>query len=517
MTNRQLLLCPYNSQTLVISDTVLRDINGEALAPVTFGGIYLPLDIPQADCHKVPLLLSYDTAHFSGLVMMEAPKDFSPALIPLIDYENILLPIQFCIDPGENFDWREYDGSEGNWALTEVEHVALLKEYLEICYASPDPSPNDDIYGDFPSDEDYDKKMLDIAISYSNEESIATGSSSSPENEGSRNLQKSRSAKLQSVAKQFGSIGRNMSKKIKKNIGSITKFGRQTNESCIKFPSSPSMSSPNLSESFVNGKYRLLCAQLRSKRHEYQEEMIKNYLDCAYERYLQEKTSSKDSKKNLQCINSDCESFGTEHTSWMCLNCYEQQKKRESSSNMNYDQSYRLPPRYGTGNSKFYTQSDVKSHNVVKRLPSVKKLNELDQTLYLSKSTFFNDTKLPPHNIIGIPTSSQSFPSSCSKTTIIREDSEASGFESNNLIQFENIHTSSAKIGAIDHQQSNLSTNYIPNFETAVLSDDLVDSFSSPRKCRSIDCDFFGSPTKGYCSKCSKTQTQQYRKLHTDI
>jgi OTU domain-containing protein 7 len=540
---------------IVISDIVLRDINGEALAPITFGGVYLPLDIPQADCHKVPLLLSYDTAHFSALVTMEATKeDFPPALIPLIDFENILLPIQFCIDPGEHFSWRDYDGREGNWALTEVEHIALLKEYLEVCYASPDPSPDVDIYEDYPSDEDYDKKMLDIAINLNNEENGLTGgSSSSPEFEGcSKNpgQSKSKSAKLQNVAKQFGSIGKSMSKKIKKNIGSITKFGKQSG-TCIKFPNSPSTSTPTLGGGYVNGKYRLLCAQLKSKRHDYQEEMIRNYLDCAHERFMQENTAvtSKDvtdSRGIVQCINSDCENYGTEDTSWMCLSCYEKQKQRESSSSLgSYENSYRSPPRYGTGNSKFYTQSDVSSHNHVKRLPSVKKLNELDQTLYLSKSTFFNDTKLSPHNVIGIPLTSPSTPPSTSKTTIIPiriEGQDSASYLSDDLMQFESLNSlnsptssssGSAKVAAttsLDHQQSNLSRNIVQDFPfspskfpdeyTPVTSISKAFVDDGPPKCRSLGCSFFGSPATGYCSKCckdQKTQIQQYRKLQTEI
>ncbi|CRK88657.1 CLUMA_CG002352, isoform A [Clunio marinus] len=392
---------------IILSDVVLRDINGDALAPITFGGVYLPLDIPQVECHKVPLLLAYDMAHFSALVTMEASSDFPPALIPLIDFENILLPLQFSIDPGEKFNWRDYDGREGNWALTEVEHITLLKEYLEIIYATPDASPEDEIYEDYQSDEEYDKKILDLAINLNNEENNLTGgSSSSPELEGSVKSQKSKSAKLQNVAKQFGSIGKSMSKKIKKNIGSITKFGKNSlGNGGMKLPSSVGNTTiPTLAGGYYNGKYRMLCAQLRAKRHNYQDEMIKNYLDCAYERFILEmknkvrdEVDSVDVGRVVHCINSGCDNFGTEKTSWMCLGCYEKQKEQEIFQ-VDYDYSYQ-PPRYSTGNSKFYTQSDTKSHNVVKRLPSVKKLNELDKTLYLSKSTFFNDTKQSQQSI----------------------------------------------------------------------------------------------------------------------
>lgn len=546
---------------IVIADIVLRDINGEALAPITFGGVYMPLDIPQVDCHKVPLLLAYDTAHFSALVTMETSTELPPALIPLIDNENILLPIQFCIDPGENFTWRDYDGREGIWALTEVEHIALLKEYLEISYASPAASPEDEIYEDYQSDEEYDKKMLDIAINLNNEDNNLTGgSSSSPENEGSSKVlqQKSKAAKLQSVAKQFGSIGKSMSKKIKKNIGSITKFGKSSG-SGPKFPSSPSTSTPTLGGGYVNGKYRLLCAQLRAKRHDYQEDMIRNYLDCAYKRFAHEnrstvnafkdKETSTDPGRIVHCINSDCDNFGTEKTSWMCSACYEKQKQRETS-HVDFDYSYQ-PPRYGTGNSKFYTQSDVNSHNSVKRLASAKKLNELDQTLYLSKSTFFNDTKPIPHNTIGIPlntvgnishnTVGLPLASSVTGKTIIIPMRVEGRDEvvRDDLIQFDSINSNSTASnsngfihGEASPPSSSGSSNYTPRDVKSssmgvaqTLTSDLVDgpmrkSYDLATKCRSNGCNFFGSPTTGYCSKCcqeQKVQIQQYRKLQTEI
>lgn len=177
------------------------------------------------------------------------------------------------------------------------------------------------------------------------------GSSSSPEFEGK---QKSKSAaKLQSVAKQFGSqfgsLGRSVSKKIKKNIGSITKLGKKDN----KFPNM-NTNMPTLGGGFVNGRYRFLCAQLRAKRHDFQEEMIKNYLECAYQRFTHQSKDSnllqkvKDPFMNstvvssddriMHCINTDCDKFGTEKTSFLCVGCYEKQKQRETmTGDENFD------------------------------------------------------------------------------------------------------------------------------------------------------------------------------------
>lgn len=56
---------------IVVADTMLKDCSGEALAPIPFGGIYLPLEINPRNCYRSPLLLTYDAAHFSALVPMD--------------------------------------------------------------------------------------------------------------------------------------------------------------------------------------------------------------------------------------------------------------------------------------------------------------------------------------------------------------------------------------------------------------------------------------------------------------
>ena len=54
---------------IVIADAILRDCNGEALAPIPFPGVYMPMEVTQ--CLRSPLLLTYDAAHFSALCPME--------------------------------------------------------------------------------------------------------------------------------------------------------------------------------------------------------------------------------------------------------------------------------------------------------------------------------------------------------------------------------------------------------------------------------------------------------------
>lgn len=431
---------------IVVADTMLRDMNGEAMAPITFGGIYMPFEVAPSECHRSPLLLTYDMAHFSALVAMDSKEDFPPSLIPLVDYENKLLPIQFCIDPGAGFDWRTYDGSDNSWTLSEKEHVALLKEYMEVSYAPNPSSPDDEIYEDYWTDEETDvrKQFTDAEVVMSDQEGDAT-----PKSDGKERSNKA-TRQLQSVAKQFGSIGKNMSKKIKKNFENITNNFKHNNGQSSNYGSQKKLSGltnrRGSNPLYINKFNKVLCAQLRMKTHEYQREMISNYLECAHARFKEvsgeqdvmakERRHSDTRSPDLvddcdarngtacevstteppiassimnqpqtvaltdapaslndtivNCINPGCLSYGTSRTSYMCQVCYEQQRQREAECKF-----LETPPRYGTGNSKFYTQTDAATHNQIKRLPSVRGLHELDQTLYLSNSTFYND-KLPP-------------------------------------------------------------------------------------------------------------------------
>lgn len=361
---------------IVVSDTVLRDLNGEAMSPIHLGGIYFPFEIESSDCNRGPLILAYDMAHFSALVPMETGDDL-PVLIPLVSCDNTFLPIQFCIDPGENFNWSTYDGSEDCWALSDREQLALLREYLDIEYIQTSPH---DVEIDFS--EDYTDEELSR---FSEAELIIPTTVQLPDENGTittfgRSNGNNKAAKqLQSVARSFGSIGKNMGKKIKKNIGSITRIGSSKG-------SSNGSKNKNLisTHSFTSSK--ILCARLRIQRSIFQEEMIKNYLDCARDRFEASKPLNDDCDSNLICVTPGCNNIYRAEETRLCFDCKEQNKNVDSDLIPNG-----LALRYGTGNSKFYTQVDNTHHDKIKNLQPTRKLSDLDQTLYLSNSTFYND------------------------------------------------------------------------------------------------------------------------------
>lgn len=542
---------------IVIADVMLKDQNGEAMAPIPFGGIYLPLECLPSDCHRSPLLLTYDMAHFSALVVMEKESfgDKSviipPAVIPLTDAENHLLPIQFSIDPGEAFVWGKDDKDSANlknFVLTERDQINVLKEYLDVVYVSSQLSPGEEYEVDFSEDE-IEKKFTEPEVMADENDGPIFGNN------------KSKAAKqLQSVAKQFGSIGKSMSKRFKKNIGSITtKMAKNQ-----KKPLTSGSSSVNIVKS------KLLCAELRAKRHEYQEEMVRNYLEFAQERFLKSQSDKCKQERerqhfenlklqeqaylegSLSCINPGCDQFGTALTSYMCTDCYEKQRNDEILS-----QTDDLSPRYDTGNSKFYAETDIESHEFIKRMPSVKALNNLDQTLYLSKSTFYNDVRKnvslyenensrlteadreinspKQHHRNGYERlvggqdrvhaeTYDNMPNIPFKPLKVNIPGQASIFSPGNTIGNSSVlakaktsrDTKSADKSTdhieqdVDIRKVKSSMNYYSNHDHSDLADrtsfhNIQTPFGKAKPCKTINCMFFGSPEMDYyCSKCSR-------------
>ncbi|XP_050441635.1 OTU domain-containing protein 7B-like isoform X2 [Adelges cooleyi] len=248
---------------IVVADTILKDMNGEALAPIQFGGVYLPFEYFSSDCHRSPLLLAYDGGHFSALVAMETPNSVLSSAVPLVDSNGDLLPIQFPIDPGTTDQTPDK-----NQDLSFTDSLTMLNEYLDI--VKLDPQGNN-------------------------------------ESSGKNGL--------------FGSLGRSVGNKLKSKLS-------RTNS--IK----------NLTVA-LQSKYTLCALINTDKKHEYHDVMIKNYLQTAAERFR--------------------------------LSPYADQT-----------------PRYGAGKSRFYTEVDSESHIKVGQMTPVKATTNVDSTLYLSKSTFYD-------------------------------------------------------------------------------------------------------------------------------
>ncbi|KAK0153620.1 OTU domain-containing protein 7B [Merluccius polli] len=244
---------------VVVADTMLRDSGGEAFAPIPFGGIYLPLEVPAAKCHRSPLVLAYDQAHFSALVSMEQ-KDGSKeqVVIPLTDSEHKMLPVHFAVDPGKVWEWGKDDTDNvmlARVALSLEAKLQMLHSYMTVTWLplpceqaplaqpeSPTASAGEDART--PPDSGESDKESVSSSSNGNGESVgvatvngggsssknhSTSSSSSSSNGSAAGTAKDKDKskkdkdkkRADSVANKLGSFGKSLGSKLKKNVGGL--------------------------------------------------------------------------------------------------------------------------------------------------------------------------------------------------------------------------------------------------------------------------------------------------------
>lgn len=134
---------------IVIANKVLKGINGEDLAPIYFSGIYLPLEFHPDSCYKSPMVLAYDSAHFSPLLSEEKKggskysrySNRTDVIIPLVTPDGKLLPVQFMTDPKKA---SEAEDDRLNKEMQEGKFpdgiIRLLETYLMIRWIQLDPS-----------------------------------------------------------------------------------------------------------------------------------------------------------------------------------------------------------------------------------------------------------------------------------------------------------------------------------------------------------------------------------------
>ena len=339
----------------------------------------------------------------------------------------------------------------------------------------------------------------------------------------------------QSVAKQFGSIGKSVSKKLKRNLSYLAGMGKTKKDmrrlSPVRQTTRAAMIPISRKQDYI------LCAMLKTdQRHEYHEKMINNYLDSAKKRFETDKDLKK--KQNLerqrlqqerlcdtvvveghrQCINPGCVLYGTALTSYMCTDCFVHQKEQEQSLTpaQPTTQHYPTGPRYGTGKSVFYTEADYNILESVNKLPLYKVPSmKNDQTLYLSNSTFYNDTVPKSYNLTKINNNtvkapSKSAPARYPKATYTPLGSEVKPTSKTPPPVVDTVNRMNVNLNnALPYVSVNESNQILASKPNLLYNEDAGEELSrcylEPTPCRNVPCKYFGScKTDFYCSKCYK-------------
>ncbi|XP_056138146.1 OTU domain-containing protein 7A [Lampris incognitus] len=214
---------------VVVADTMLRDSGGEAFAPIPFGGLYLPLEVPPSRCHCSPLVLAYDQAHFSALVSMEQrDQQREQAVIPLTDSEHKLLALHFAVDPGRDWEWGRDDNDNAKLADLSFSLEAklnLLHSYMNVTWIripsetraplaqpeSPTASAGEDV-------QSLTESMDSDRESVSSNSNVNTGKAGKDKDKQHKDKDKNRA---DSVANKLGSFSKTLGIKLKKNMGGL--------------------------------------------------------------------------------------------------------------------------------------------------------------------------------------------------------------------------------------------------------------------------------------------------------
>ncbi|XP_078056009.1 OTU domain-containing protein 7A [Mustelus asterias] len=216
---------------VVVADTMLRDSGGEAFAPIPFGGIYLPLEVPPNRCHCSPLVLAYDQAHFSALVSMEQnDQEREQAAIPLTDSEHKLLPLHFAMDPKKDWEWGKDDNDNtklANLILSLEAKLHLLHSYMNVSWIcipaetraplaqpeSPTASVGEDVHSLSDSESDRD--------SICSNSNLNGNKNQKEKDKGDKQKKDKEKNRTDSVANKLGSLSKTLGIKIKKNMGGL--------------------------------------------------------------------------------------------------------------------------------------------------------------------------------------------------------------------------------------------------------------------------------------------------------
>uniref|UniRef100_A0AAR2J927 ubiquitinyl hydrolase 1 n=1 Tax=Pygocentrus nattereri TaxID=42514 RepID=A0AAR2J927_PYGNA len=325
---------------VVVADTMLRDSGGEAFAPIPFGGLYLPLEVPPNRCHCSPLVLAYDQAHFSALVSMEQrDQQREQAVIPLTDSEHKLLALHFAVDPGRDWEWGRDDNDNAklaNLILSLEAKLNLLHSYMNVTWIripsetraplaqpeSPTASAGEDVQS-LAESMDSDRESV---CSNSN---VNNGKSSKEKDKDKQHKDKDK-ARADSVANKLGSFSKTLGIKLKKNMGGlgglvhgkISKSGSTNGRTMENGEQKPKKKdskirkgskeesgqsasdrtldnwkystdvklSLNILRAAMQGERKFIFAGLllTSHRHQFHEEMISYYLSSAQERFSAE-------------------------------------------------------------------------------------------------------------------------------------------------------------------------------------------------------------------------------------
>uniref|UniRef100_A0A1I7T822 ubiquitinyl hydrolase 1 n=1 Tax=Caenorhabditis tropicalis TaxID=1561998 RepID=A0A1I7T822_9PELO len=331
---------------VVVSDTILRNAKGEELSPVAFGGIYLPLECPPSQCHRSPLVLCYDAAHFSPLVLMRTETN-NKQIIPIIDVNRNLLPVHFAVDPGESFDWSKLENNSSEYTdMSQIDKLALISRYMDIIRL-------DVRRGSIRSTRRVRSAHAQLSESRENRNPRDTSANSGTNSGDEQQQQPSNNAKGMTLASSGIVTGRHekwrLINEIRSQVLRTLRISSSTNRSKEKLIDTDDCIA-RMNSTCV------LASELLPTHHQYMDKIINEYMKSAKQRFQQNQRTQADCRKRisrsfsasslmLTCIGCDSEfKPASQVTNIMCDQCFAWQKMSVLTSNCDQFMGNSGPP-----------------------------------------------------------------------------------------------------------------------------------------------------------------------------
>ncbi|XP_028411374.1 uncharacterized protein LOC114533938 [Dendronephthya gigantea] len=340
---------------IVVSDNWVYDFHGNAMSPIPFAGVYLPVEYEPAECCRIPLVLAYSSSHFSPVVSTE--------LLPQITEDNATSLITSDDDKPETSSGSDPDCPTTHSAsktsdvatTTPSTIIQAMSSFIKVTKSTlfeaakslspssmlttiPTSPTNKTIFAAIPL---VDKDLKTLPLPFA---AIPDTNWDWLNQENCEDIVKEKTLsedKRMSLLKKYLDVAEI----------DITDNGGQRQEVSGEADGETGKNQADVKEQSdqveLNQTYKIPVAVLPcDNQPSFYKEVIKGYLEKAKQRFdfdKETKVIKPEPTESLKCANDGCDLYGTVANNYLCTKCFQLQTKSIHSI-VKYQEHHQPPP-----------------------------------------------------------------------------------------------------------------------------------------------------------------------------